>query len=373
MRRKVLFTASTFSHIRSFHLPYLAAFQAKGWEVHVACADPPESVQYADQVIVLPFQKKMASPHNFRAAGMLRRAVRSEGYDLIAAHTSLAAFFTRLAVKGMDTRPPVVNMVHGYLFDDQTPALKWAVLLTAERWTAPETDLLMAMNRWDFDLAKRYALGREIMLIPGIGVDFSKLECGREESGALRRELGIHEDAFVLIYPAEFSKRKSQEVAIRAMTMLPERTVLVLPGDGVLRERCEELAVQLGLRGRVMFPGHISAMSPWYGMADAAVSASRSEGLPFNVMEAMYCGLPVTASAVKGHTDLIRQEETGLLYPYGDADACAQALRSVMDSEPLRRRLAASARECVGRYALERTAPVVMRAYEEAMEKGRRS
>ena len=40
MSNRILFTASTYSHIRSFHLPYLRAFQADGWEVHIACGGP---------------------------------------------------------------------------------------------------------------------------------------------------------------------------------------------------------------------------------------------------------------------------------------------------------------------------------------------
>ena len=48
MMHRILFTASTFSHIRTFHLPYLRAFRALGWEVDVACGGtPPESRQAA--------------------------------------------------------------------------------------------------------------------------------------------------------------------------------------------------------------------------------------------------------------------------------------------------------------------------------------
>ena len=93
MRRKVLFTASTFSHIRNFHLPYLNAFQDLGWEVHVACGGVGESVPYADRTVPLPLRKRMWALSNFKAAHMLRNMIRAEGYSLISTHTSLAAFF----------------------------------------------------------------------------------------------------------------------------------------------------------------------------------------------------------------------------------------------------------------------------------------
>ena len=142
-----------------------------------------------------------------------------------------------------------------------------------------------------------YRLGREVEMIPGIGVDFAALEkdAGGETSVS-RKSLGIARDAFVLIYPAEFSARKSQSVLIRAMTYLPEDTVLVLCGDGSELDKCRALAGELKLDKRVLFPGRVEHMAAWYALADAAVTASRSEGLPFNVMEAMYCGLPVVAS-----------------------------------------------------------------------------
>ncbi len=361
MTRKVLFTASTFSHIRNFHLPYIAYFHEQGWEVHIGCGGEVMPVPYADKVFSLPFEKRMSSPENLKAARMLQKLIQTEKYDLITTHTSLAAFFTRLAVKRMKDRPPVVNTVHGYLFDDDTPILKRNILLAAEKLTAPETDLLLTMDRYDYELAQKYCLGKRISQIPGMGVDFSRLDGYTEEDARLlRSEWSIPENAFVLLYPAEFSKRKSQEILLRAMTMLPERAMLVLAGNGALWERCRRMAADLRLGGRVLFPGQIGNMGPWYAMADAAVSASRSEGLPFNVMEAMHCGLPVVASAIKGHTDLIMDGETGLLYPYGDAEAFAETVRQLMSSGELRRSLGSAAREYAEQYRLETVMPEVI-------------
>lgn len=364
MARKVLFTASTYSHIVNFHLPYLRRFREEGWTVHAACGGKAMPIPYADEVVDLPFEKSMGSPKNFQAAAALRQRVRAEGYDLISTHTSLAAFFTRLALRGLNKRPVVANMVHGYLFDDETPWLKRNLLLTAERLAAPVTDLVLTMNRWDHEAAVRCRLGKNVVHIPGIGVDFSRFDTVEPDARRrLRQELGIAQDAFVLMYGAEFSARKSQAVLIRAMERLPEHAVLVLAGDGVLRPECQALARQLGVDRRVVFPGHVSDMPACCAMADAAVSASRIEGLPFNVMEAMYAGLPVVASEVKGHSDLIREGETGLLYPYGDAEACAEQVLRLLSSEKLRQTLAGQAKENAAQYGLERVFPIVWQEY----------
>ena len=365
MPEKLLMTASTWSHIRSFHLPYLREFQNRGWTTHVGCAGLPEELPACvDRGMELPFEKTMLAPANFRAAGMLRRQIKSENYDLIVTHTALAAFFTRLAVKGLKKRPKLINVVHGYLFDDDTPAMKRGILLEAERLTAPETDLLLTMNEWDHETAKKYRLGKRVGNIPGIGVDFSRLDTAAPEDGAaLRRELDIPADAFVLIYPAEFSGRKSQRVLIEAMALLPENAVLVLPGSGALLEECRALAQRLGLGRRVLFPGYVADMAPWYRMADAAVTASRSEGLPFNVMEAMYCGLPVVASAVKGHTDLIEDGVNGLLFPYGDARAFALRARQTMEDAALRARCRADAGKRMAPYRLDAVLPAAMELF----------
>ena len=360
--KKVLFTASTYSHICNFHLPYLRAFQEHGVTVHAACGGKEREIPFTDRVFHLPLEKSMAAPGNFRAAKMLREEIKKEGYDLVVAHTSLASFFTRLALMGMAGRPKMIVMSHGYLFDDDTPIVKRTVLLTAEKLMTGVTDLLLTMNAWDTAMARRYRLCKRIEPIPGVGVDFSRLD-GLRTDGTLRGKYGIPEDAFVLVYAAEFSGRKSQAVLIRAMASLPERAVLALPGEGDLLEECKTLANQLGVEKRVIFPGHVDSMADWYAMADGAVSSSRSEGLPFNVMEAMYCGLPMVVSAVKGHVDLIQDGVTGLLYPYGDEKACAGRIRRLMEDDGLRRSLAENARAEAEQYSLEKVFPQVMEQY----------
>jgi len=366
VEKKILYAASTRAHLVHFHLPYLQALTEEGWTVHAAFGGSGEDVPWTERSICLPLEKKMIAPGNFRCVQIVRDLVREEGYDAVIVHTSLAAFFLRLGLLGLKKRPAVINMVHGYLFDRNSSLLKKLILLAAERLTAPVTDLLLTMNGEDFDIARRHRLGRQILSVPGVGVNFSRLD-SPSDPAALRRSLGIPEDAFVLLYPAEFSNRKSQRVLLRALATLPANFMLVLPGTGTLFEACKSLACELGIRAQVLFPGYVEDMAPWYAMADLAVSASRSEGLPFNIMEAMHCGLPVVASDVKGHRDLIRDGETGLLYPYGDCQACArQILRLARDPE-LSAGLARQGQENVQQYALNRAFPKIMDCYHGAI------
>lgn len=372
MGRKLLFVASTGAHLCQFHLPYLHQLREEGWTVHVACRCGSEKIPDAAAVVDVPFEKQMFSPANFCAARILRKKIRGEGYAAIIVHTSLAAFFTRLAVLGCKSRPKVINMVHGYLFDEQTSFAKRSILLTAEKLTAPVTDLLITMNRCDYEIATRHRLCRTISQIPGVGVDFPELEARRTGCPeVLRRSLGIQPEDFVLIYPAEFSNRKMHSVLLHAMTLLPENTVLVLPGAGQRLAKCRRLAKRLGISHRVRFPGYVTDIVPWYEMANAAVSSSRSEGLPFNIMEAMYFGLPVVASDAKGHRDLICHQESGLLYPRGDWAACADQIRQLMEAPTLAQALSQSAQKQVLQYRLSNVQPRVMELYRSVIcEKG---
>ena len=131
MDPKVLYTASTYSHLRNFHRPYLAWFREMGWTVHTAAGGGSGALPEADKAVELPFAKRMTAPANFQCAAMLRALMRRERYDLVVVNTALSAFFTRLPLLGWRGRPKITNIVHGYLFDPQTPPAKRGILLAA--------------------------------------------------------------------------------------------------------------------------------------------------------------------------------------------------------------------------------------------------
>lgn len=91
-----------------------------------------------------------------------------------------------------------------------------------------------------------------------------------------------------------------------------------------------------------------------------------ARGLPFNVMEAMACGLPAILTNVKGHEDLVQQGVTGELYPYDDRQAFCRAVR-VMESDTVRRTYGEKAEKNVQKYGIDTVFQALTRLYYEAL------
>ena len=363
--KKILFTASTYSHINNFHIPYLKFFKENGFEVHVAVGGKAQEIIFADRVFDIPFQKNITSIENFKLAYRLSKIIKTENYDIISTHTSLAAFFTRLAVVLSNRRSYVINTVHGYLFDDNFPFIKKNIMLLAEKIMSPWTDDIIVMNRDDYNIAKKHKLYKnKLHFTNGMGVDFSKLIVCDNRSDE-RYELGFSPEDIVLVYAAEFSDRKNQEMIIRSMVNLSPKIKLILMGDGQNLERCKELSKKLDLSDRILFTGYVKNIDFYYSISDICISASRIEGLPFNIMEAMYMGLPVVASKVKGNEDLVEEGTNGYLFEYNDINSFSSILNNLSEDVKLREGLGNHSKKLSQKYSLENVFPEIVSIYKE--------
>jgi glycosyltransferase involved in cell wall biosynthesis len=149
--------------------------------------------------------------------------------------------------------------------------------------------------------------------------------------------------------------RKGFDVAIDAVALLARRVPadrfrLVIVGDGPLREQLAEQVRARGLDGCVRLAG--PTVAPWqvYPAFDFSLLASRSEGLPLTLLEAMACERIPVASAVGGVPEVISHPSLGILVPPGDPHALADAMHRVI-GWPAEERVAAAAR--VRRHVVE--------------------
>ena len=134
MRKKVLVVASTSDHLITFHIPYINELK-KTCDVYTMGRDT--DVAFAD--FNVPFQKKIVSLNNLKVVKQIKQILIKEQFDVIFLNTTLAAFFVRLAIKGLKNKPRVINIAHGYLFGEKSSFVKRFVYLAAEKFVRKET------------------------------------------------------------------------------------------------------------------------------------------------------------------------------------------------------------------------------------------
>jgi glycosyltransferase EpsD len=140
---------------------------------------------------------------------------------------------------------------------------------------------------------------------------------------------------------------------------------LILAGDGSLLEEMKELTEELEIEEQVLFPGYITNIQELYSCCQAAVTTSKIEGLPFHVMEALCCNLPVIASNIKGHQELISHRENGLLFDSEDEAQLADRLIELFRNNELRDKCKAVAAEKMKPFSIESVLPAIMGIYRE--------
>lgn len=330
--KKVLMTASAVSHFMNFHLPYIRYMAENGAKIYTAAAgtlDIPQVFSHTD----LPFRKKLFHPANIWIILKLSKLMRKEKFDIIYTNSTLAGFCGRMALKLSGCRNTLcVHICHGYLFNDGE-GLRSKIYLAFEKAVRRRTDVLAVMNADDLKIAEKYSLGKKIVFLNGMGLDQKLLpECSDELIRKTRSQLGVGQDCTLFLCAAEFSPRKNQKLIIKACSLMKRKNfVLAFAGEGETVKECKSFAKEQGVSDKILFLGQRNDMNLLYRSCDCLISASRYEGLPFNVMEALYCGAQVILSDVKGNRDLAPE---GSLYPFDDAKALAALMDKAGSGRP---------------------------------------
>lgn len=269
---------------------------------------------------------------NLRAIRQIRSLVAKEKYDIVHCHTPVAAVCTRLACrKARRHGTRVFYTAHGFHFYTGAPLKNWLIYYPVEWLCAHFTDVLITINKEDYERAKKKMKAKRVEYVPGVGVDLTKFGQTVTDKAAKRRELGVPEEAVWLLNVGELSRRKNQELIIHAIAEF-ENAFLTIVGKGDLLRHLEEVANEVGVSARVRFLGYRTDISELCDACDVFVFPSLQEGLPVALMEAMASGLPVVCSRIRGNTDLI-DENGGALFDPHDVSDCEAALGTVLHGE----------------------------------------
>ena len=279
-------------------------------------------------------------------AGPTARAIaRERGTEVVHAHQLLpdglagALVARRLGV-------PIVCTLHG---SDVTvapfhdPLARAAARLVVRRCRA-----VIGSNGNLLDALARVEPRPAATALVPYGVDGAQF--APVERAAARARLALPADDPIVLYAGLLIARKGVEVLLDAFARVARpRVRLVLVGGSAERDdrrrALERRAAELGCADRVRFvgPRPHGEMPLWFSAADVFAFASRLEGFPNVVREAIACGTPCVATALPGMTEVVTPE-CGLVVPSDDPGALARALADALargwDRAAIRRRAA---------------------------------
>jgi glycosyltransferase involved in cell wall biosynthesis len=191
------------------------------------------------------------------------------------------------------------------------------------------------------------------------------------DRAAVRARWNVPEDAAIILFCAKLQSWKRPEDALRAFARIADlNTYLVFAGEGPLRLALESEARSLGISEKVRFLGFVnqSGLPEVYTASDTLVLPSEYEPFGLVVNEAMLCGCSaIVSDRVGARFDLVREGETGYVYPCGDVDALATALRRILSDGYVLRQMGKAARDRMATWSCQDYAEMLVQAISKAV------
>jgi len=270
-----------------------------------------------------------AAAANLRRILRLRRALRRSRAPVVVPFIGATNVLTVLAAAGLRRRVIVCER------NDPARQKLGAPWDRMRRWVYPRAALVTANSRSALETLAGFVPRERLRLLPN----------------PLRTPHGdatIPVDGPVILSVGRLHPQKGHDVLLAAFAAARDALCgwrLVILGEGPERAALKEQALCLGIADTVDIPGQVADPFPWYRAADMFVLASRYEGTPNALLEAMSCGIvPVVTDAQPGALDLVQNGVSGLVVGADDADGLAAALRLLAGNRALRDRLGAVAR-----------------------------
>jgi glycosyltransferase involved in cell wall biosynthesis len=167
------------------------------------------------------------------------------------------------------------------------------------------------------------------------------------DSNSMRERYGLPPECVAIAFVGSLIERKGFPVLLDALQPLDNvHWRLLVAGDGAERGRYERLTKDMGMEDRVQFLGMLAEQEVEAMMrsVDLLALPSFMEAMPYVILEAMACGLPVIASNIYGIDEMVVDSETAVLIPPGDAARLSGGLRELIGDTNLRRHLGGNAR-----------------------------
>lgn len=319
-------------------------------------------------VIVPQLVSQIAPPADLTALRVLTEHLAASHYDIVHTHSAKAGTLGRLAAERAGT-PLVVHTFHGFPFHEFQSRPRRGTYVRIERYLSRRTDAFLAVGgAVAAEAVRRRIATPDRIRVINPAVVSPAAPASRADRAAARSALRVPVGCTVVGTVGRVDYQKDPDAFIDAIAALHRPDVYaVWIGDGPMRHHLEKRAARRGLADRFVCTGHRNDVPDLLSGLDVFAMASRYEGLPCAIAEAMTAGLPVVATAVNAVPEVVLPGETGLLAAPERPDQLAAAIRYMVDKPAAAARMAEAGRRLIaGRFTAQALAEVLEATYSEA-------
>jgi len=355
--KKALYVATVDLHIRSFHLPYLKILHDMGYEVHVA-TNGNERFDYCDIKHTICIERSPFKFKNIKAIKELKKIINREKFDLIHCHTPMGSVVTRIAAKkARQSGTRVIYTAHGFHFYKGAPLINWLLFYPVEKYLSKYTDVLITINREDYEYASSKFKKTNVEYIPGVGLDTKKydIDFSNDDKKKLRDSLGLKKNDYVLTCVARLDKNKNQIFLIDVIEKIINKNNnvhLLLAGRDELNGYYQNIVKEKNLSNNIHFLGNRDDVPELLSITNVVLSASKREGLPVNIMEAFASGKPVVALNCRGMQDLIENGINGYIISNNSIDDFVEKINEILTNKTLNNYISNNNIESINKFSL---------------------
>ncbi|MDR3200006.1 MAG: glycosyltransferase family 4 protein [Spirochaetales bacterium] len=293
---------------------------------------------------------------DFLAILAIRRLLKKLKPDIVSTHTAKAGMVGRIAAWSLGI--PSIFTAHGWQFAEGISRTQRFFVENIERVTARMCKKIITVSEFDRNLAIERKVVKPEKLItihngmPDVPENLRASYVSKSQSPEESAEKPVR-----LIMVARFQAQKDHPTLLRALSEMSARSWrLELVGDGPDLEKTKAFAAELRVADRIDFSGQRLDIPERLAKADVFVLASKWEGFPRSILEAMRAGLPVIASEAGGCGESVEEGVTGYLVEKENISALRDRLEELAGSREKRRQMGRAGR---GRFEEEFTFEVM--------------
>lgn len=297
-----------------------------------------------------------------RAANTLAKLIAEYKIDIVNAHYVIPHATSALLARdsGLDCR--IVTTLHG---TDVTRVGQDPAFFYTTKHAINSSDAVTSVCRFLVEETQNiFSVTRPITVIPN-WVDSNRFI--RITDPKVRAQYAQPEEQ-ICVHVSNFRPVKRSTEVVKTFARLLERVParLILVGEGPEKKDCIDLAVSLGVSGRVLSMGSVAAVERIIGIADILLLPSEIEAFPLVLLEGMAAGAICLASNVGGVSELITHQGNGFLFPPNDLSGMAQTAEELFRDKELSNTIRNNARQTVlDKYSPEQLVSQYCKVFED--------